>query len=294
MKQYVYLTILFLSCCTEPKREVPFEPEAFLSEFVPAGQLAHGGVLSPDGLQYFLTLSDSNFQYFNVVMSENKNGKWSETEPAFFNSSYDEHGVSFTANQQYIYFSSTRPIHKDSLPNSWQIWRCRKISKGWSEPEWVELPSMSGQLVSHPSFTRSDRMYFHAGKTDYSQLSIYYADQNDGNFSAPRMVDFTINLEGLQITPYIAADESFLIFGHVADGTERLYLSKNIKGEWQSPLALSDKINHNCKANPFVATDTKFLYYASGEFNDNGIPKNWIIKRVPWKGIPDSIRFSKN
>ncbi|WP_420580410.1 TolB family protein [Reichenbachiella sp.] len=294
MKPYFYLTILLLSCGTEPKQQASFEPEAFLSEFVSAGQLAHGGILSPDGLQYYVTLSDSNFQHFNVVMSENKNGKWGVPKPVSFNSSHDEHGVNFSPDQQYIYFSSTRPVPKDSLSNSWQIWRCQKTPDGWGEPEWVILPSMSGQLVSHPSLTETGRIYFHAGKKDYSQLSIYYANQHNGKFSAPKKVTFNTILEGLQITPYVAADESFLIFGQLANGKEELYVSKNINGEWQTPIRLNDKINHDCKANPFISTDAKFLYYASGKFDDHGIPKNWIIKRVLWKGMPDSIRFSKN
>ncbi|MDW3208414.1 MAG: hypothetical protein R8N23_01005 [Reichenbachiella sp.] len=293
MKAFLLLsTFLIIGCRPDAKTQI--EPEGFLAEHIPKNQLAHGGVLSPNGKQFYVTLSDTLFQNFEVMVSQKKNDQWQPLEPAFFNSEFDEHGVSFSPNENQLYFSSTRPTGIDSIPQTWHIWRSTKSTDGWGKPEFINIPSMSQNLVSHPSLTQSGRMYFHAGEVDYSNLTIYYSDQVDGQFSIPKQVSFEGGLNGPTITPYVGATESYLLFGHVQDGQEAMYYSQNRNGNWQKPIRLPDVVNTNNKANPHVSADSDHLYYASGEFTETGVPRRWIIKRIKWKGLSDCLRLNKN
>lgn len=293
MKAFLLLsTFLIIGCRPDAKTQI--EPEGFLAELIPKNQLAHGGVLSPNGRQFYITLSDTLFQNFEVMVSQKKNDQWQPPESAFFNSEFDEHGVSFSPNENQLYFSSTRPTGIDSIPQTWHIWRCTKTSGIWSEPEFIHIPTMSNQLASHPSLTQNGRMYFHSGGVDYSNLSLFYSDQVDGQFSIPQKVMFEgIDFE-YSITPYVAFDESYLLFGLIQNNEEALYYSKNVEGSWQTPIRLPEVINSNNKANPFIDTDGQYLYYASGEYNERNVAANWTIKRVGWKASSDSLKFIQN
>lgn len=293
MKAFILLCISFLLGC-RPDAETPTNPEEFLSDLIPKNQLAHGGVLSPNGKQFYITLSDTLFQNFEVMVSQKRNNQWQSPEPAFFNSLFDEHGVAFAPFGNQLYFSSTRPTGIDSLPRTWHIWRCTKTKDGWSDAEYVAIPTMSQKLVSHPSLTQNGRMYFHSGGVDYSELALFYSDQIDGQFSIPHKVELSANHVGLSITPFIAYDESYLLFGQIRDGQEALYYSQNTNGNWQQPLRLPDAVNTDNKANPFIDASGQYLYYASGSYNEQGVAKNWIIKRAQWKDVSDSLRFNKN
>lgn len=288
-----YISFCLLLGCGAKKETTPM-PEDFLSVLIPQGKLAHGGVLSPEADQFYITLSDSAFEQFDVMVSNRTDDQWGSFAPAFFNSDYNEHGIAFSPDNEHLYFSSTRPTGIDSMPETWHIWRCSRVSDQWSDPEFVNIPSMSQKLVSHPSLTENGRMYFHAGEVDYSNLTIYYSDQVDGQFSIPRQVSFEGGINGPTITPYVDPKESYLLFGYVQDGQEAMYYSQNENGHWQKPIRLPDVVNTNNKANPNISADSQHLYYASGEFTETGVPRNWIIKRIRWKGLSDCLRLNKN
>lgn len=71
--------------------------------------------------------------------------------------------------------------------------------------------------------------------------------------------------------PFIAVDESYLIFDSKREGDERdgLYISFNLGGKlWSKAVNLSDKLNTGKNAHDWYATvspDGKYLFFSSGE-----------------------------
>lgn len=235
---------------------IPFNPE-----LVPNGMLIHSGIFSPDIEEYYITISDKNFQRFDVKVSRKENGKWSQPEDAFFNTVFNEHGTSFTPDGKYIYFSSTRPVYIGGVSNTWHIWRSEKNNNEWTDPIFIDIPNLRKKLVSHPSLTNDGTMYFHSGNTNYSDLNIYYSKQMDGIFQDAVKLPREINFRTQQNTPFISPDESFILF----ESTPNLYISYyDSNGSWSIAEPLNEKINKNGKGNPYISPDNNYLFYVAG------------------------------
>ncbi|MEO9965781.1 MAG: hypothetical protein ABJF11_08335 [Reichenbachiella sp.] len=282
---YCTLFLVLLGCSNKmPESTAPStKSEIFLSEYTPAGKLAHAGIFSPDEKSFYLTISNSDFEKFDILVSLLVNDHWSEPKPAFFNSEYNEHGIGFSSDGKTLFFSSTRPVGIEGIPETWHIWRCRKQQNGWSEPEFVSLPGMETKLVSHPTLTKSGRMYFHSGSLDYSDLSLFYSDYKENQLSEVKPVVFLTEPNGIMITPFIAPDETYLIFSQVISQKEILLVSKKSPAGWSAPLPLLTQPEKANMSNPFISRNQDYLYYARGENDVNGSPTIWQIHRMKIK-----------
>jgi len=257
---------------------LPYKPE-----LIPDGMLIHSGIFSPDLNEYYFTISDKHFQQFDVKMVQKEKEMWSKPKDAFFNTTYNEHGMSFSPDGKYIYFSSTRPAEIDEISNTWHIWCSEKSNDKWSEPEFVDIPNLRDKLVSHPSLTKDGTLYFHAGTTDYSELYIYCSKQINGKFADAIKLPNEINFRNIQNTPYISPDESYILF----EATPDLYISyKDKGGHWLAAKPLNGKINKHGKGNPYITPDKKYLFYVAGmEPNPD---ENWSVYWVSIKTVIDN------
>jgi len=256
------------------------EPLLFKSELIPSNQLAHAGVFTPDMNEYYYTLSNANFSQFTVMYIRKSGEQWTTPKEAFFNSSYLEHGVHFTEDGQWVYFSSTRPTGEEKNSNNWHIWRSKKTQNDWSKAEWVNIPGMDGKSTSHPSLTRSGSMYFHSYNPDFSDMALFVTEHKDGVYQKAKKLVFAEGDNHNTLTPFVAPDESYLLFEKKFDDYLEIYISYRDKGSWQLPKRLPDNINTKNLGNPFITPDGKYLFYASGQWLENASPREWVIKWV--------------
>lgn len=286
-KILLFITIAFIACSENPKSNIFFSeslptdvPIPFKLDLVPVGMLIHSGIFSPNLEQYYYTLSDQNFFQFTVKMIYKKGNEWSKPVNAFFNSEYNEHGMNFSPDGQYLYFSSTRPTGIDGIPETWHIWRSHKINGEWSEAEFIDIPNLRQRLVSHPTISNDGSIYFHSGTTNYADLELFYAQQVDGKFQEAIKLPPEVNIKPSLCTPYIAPDESYIIF----EGTTVLYISfKDENGKWKEAKALDDAINKNGRGNPYITPDEKYLFFAAGvEPNPN---EKWAVYWVSTESV---------
>ena len=250
------------------------EPLEWKAELVEAGTLHHAGVFSPDLRSYYFTVSDAQFRRFDVKVIERTDDGWSEPRDAFFSSEHNEHGVAFSTDGRRLYFSSTRPVPGANLPETWRLWTTSLGPDGWSEPTFVDIPGLRSSLVSHPSVTADGTLYFHAGEPDYSELRLYRADVSDGTPQQAELLPAEINGPGLNVTPYVTPDESFLIFERAPD----LWIAhRGPDGKWQQAVPLPDAINQNGKGNPYLTPDRRYLFFAAGPDPQPETPARWSI-----------------
>ena len=279
----IFLLLVLAVACKSPTRnsdEVITKTELFLPELIPQGLLAHAGVFSSDQKEYYFTVSDVDFGVFTVMYAQQSGDVWSNPDTAFFNSQFLEHGVHFSPDGQWLYFSSTRTSDYDTVADTWHIWRSKRTGNSWSDPEFVDLPGFGQKLTSHPSLTKDGRLYFHAGNADYSNLSLYFADQINGQFLEPVKVSIPDNMNTNTLTPFISPDETFLLFSKIIDGNEFLFRCNRKNNTWGQAIKLNIDHNSDNLSNPFVTPDGQKLLYASGEISANGLPSNWVIKQV--------------
>lgn len=237
------------------------DPVEFKPELVETDTLHHAGVFSPDLKTYFYTVSDQSFRRFDVKLVERLEDGWSEPRDAFFNSEHNEHGVAFSPDGRRLYFSSTRPVPGMDLPDTWRLWASELGPDGWSEPTFVDIPGMRHRLVSHPSLAADGTLYFHSGEPDYTDLRLFRAEVAGDVIQNAVALPPEINGPGLHVTPYVAPDESFLIFERVPD----LWISRRgADGSWQEAVLLPKSINSDGKGNPYLTPDRRFLFFAAG------------------------------
>ncbi|MEO1628953.1 MAG: hypothetical protein AAFV25_27650 [Bacteroidota bacterium] len=285
LKIILLLAIGFLSCEQQIKtaqrqfltEDIPTTvPIAFQKDIIPNDKLIHKGTFSPDLKAYHYSLSDKNFENFDVFVIHQEDGQWSEPKQAFFNSTYDEHGMSFSPDGNSIYFSSTRPVGIDSIPATWHIWKSDRVQGRWTEPTFVDIPNLRDKLTSHPTIAKSGSLYFHSSNLDYSQMDIYQSKLVNNKFEAAEKVSIDLDESSGTCTPYVSPDEDFLIFASIGPQLD-LYVSfRDGQGRWTDVKRLPDDINSLGQGNPYVTPDRRFLFFTTGEYQD----KQWEVKWV--------------
>ena len=183
------------------------KPIEFKQHLIPENKLIHKGIFSPDLQEYYYTISDKNFEKFEIFVIEKKHKNWSAPKKAFFNSKYNEHGMSFSPNGNTLYFSSTRPINIDGIVQTWHIWKSDKINGKWTEPVFVDIPNLRDKLVSHPTITNSETLYFHTSNLDYSEMDIYHSKKVHGTFENAEKTTILMNSKVGKCTPYVSSKE---------------------------------------------------------------------------------------
>ncbi|WP_181858104.1 PD40 domain-containing protein [Polaribacter sp. WD7] len=258
--------------------DIPIE---FKQDLIPQNKLIHKGMFSPDLQEYYYTISDKNFEKFDVFVIEKNNNNWSAPKKAFFNSKHNEHGMNFSPNGNTLYFSSTRPVNIDGVVQTWHIWKSDKVNGKWTEPIFVNIRNLKDKLVSHPTITNSGTLYFHTSNLDYSEMDIYYSKNVNGKFVDAERIE--IKSKFGKCTPYISPEEDYLIFASIGNELDLMISYNDGKGKWIDTKKLSDKINNKGQGNPYVTPDNKFLFYTTGEY----LEKNWKVK---WVNIESEIK----
>ncbi|MBK9491701.1 MAG: PD40 domain-containing protein [Haliscomenobacter sp.] len=91
----------------------------------------------------------------------------------------------------------------------------------------------------------------------------------NGRYTQPQVLPFSINSVDYEEGPYIAPDESFLIFESIRpegiEGSLDLYISfKNKAGQWSLPLNMGPKINSGSSERfASLSPDGKYLFFGS-------------------------------
>ncbi|MFP2996058.1 hypothetical protein ABN763_09105 [Spongiivirga sp. MCCC 1A20706] len=258
--------------------DIPIE---FKQDLIPQNKIIHKGIFSPDLEEYYYTLSDKNFDNFDVFKIEKDNGVWTEPKKAFFTTEHNEHGMSFSPSGNTIYFSSTRPVEIDSIPKTWHIWKSDKINGNWTEPVFVDIPNLRNKLVSHPTITNSGTLYFHSSNLDYSEMDIYRSKNINGEFKDAERIKINDRLE--KCTPYISPKEDYLIFASIGNELDLMISNNNENGKWTNTKKLNNKINNKGQGNPYVTPDNKFLFFTTGDH----LEKKWKVK---WVNIDSDIK----
>lgn len=283
----IFLSFLFWACQgdgeslshTNPylASELPtYEPLDLGLIQIPEDMLVHRGVFSPDLNHFYYTLSPRDFSQFDMYVIDKKGSRWSKGRKASFNSGYSDHGMSFSADGNSLFFSSTRPVNEEEIPNTWHIWKSERMGESWGEAQYIDIPNLRDKLLSHPSIGNSGRLYFHASNLDYSDMNLYYADILDGKYQAAVKLDIP-GLGDLQsCTPYISPREDLLIFAAISNQLDLMITHKTADGSWTKARKFNTKINTKGQGNPYLSPDQKYLFYAAEEDSSS----NWSIKWV--------------
>lgn len=230
---------------------------------------------APDGKTFWWA---GTYGQKTIYTSTYAEGRWTEQEKVIFPG--DMHSMLdpfVSPDGKRIYFLSTSPLPGKTGGGKENIWYVERKSKGWGSP--VALPESVNRHRLHwtPSVTSDYDLYFSADIGGNSQILM--APYRDGTYGEAELLGPGVNSEGLEFTPQIAPDGSYLLFSRAPDNNSsaRLYISY-AAGEGWSEAELVDNVE-TC-ISPIVTPDRKYIIYLKGpgalEWRDTS-----FIREVP-------------
>lgn len=243
--------------------------ELFAPNLISPAQKRHSKIsVSPDGSEIYWSFYNTTEKVRKIAYKSYDNGSWGAEELADFNSQYGSDSPCFFGNDKII-FHAKRNIDIDTISIVDDFWVVERINDGWAKPKPLGFNNIC-EIYKMPMPTIADNgnIYFN-GKYEGGKynLGIYVSYLADNNYSPPVLLSKEINSEHLDWIPFIAPDESYLIFasGRCGEkgGTSDLYISfKDDNGNWLNPLNMGDGINSKLEERfPSVTPNGKILFF---------------------------------
>lgn len=198
---------------------------------------------------------------------------------------YSDVFVSETGDMMLL-SSSRKESDSDSILN-FTIWKSERNNGSWSTLK-PFLRSDNKNNYFYPWMTESKNLYFSRASIGTFNSNIYVSKWNGSKYLDPISLPANINTDQLEGDPFVAPDESYLIFaGFGRDqnlGKSDLYISFNENGSWTDPVWLGEQINSiGYDGSPFVTFDGNYLIFTSsrGSTDTNTFFNHYIISFNP-------------
>ena len=241
------------------------------------------GLLSTDAFEFAITFSpEMDELYFTRRKPEEDNklytmrlidGQWTKPEEVAFSAKvgwdFEPH---INPKGDKLYFGSLRPLPDSAKSSGLHQWYLEKTEEGWGSP--VPLPSpISDQFAMFLTSTANDHLYFTSREKGATEGGIFHTAQEGGQYLAIEKMGEQLHEHKKWVAhPYIAPDESYLIFDAKKDSAKSdLYISFNQQGVWTKAYHMGNKINTDqTEMCPSVSPDGKYLFFHRGIYEDEG------------------------
>lgn len=251
-------------------------PTMVLPGIVSTGSSETNGTFSPDGKEFFYS---TEFLHVGstIIYMKLENGKWTLPEIAPFSGKFRDIDPVFSPDGKRVYFTSRRPLHDTlSQRNDTNIWYVEKNGKGgYMEPVQAGTEINTEQDQFNNSVSDNRTIFFHAKNDTSNSFDIYKASWLDGKY-VTEPLDADINSSHGEFDPFIAQDESYIIFSSDRPdglGGTDLYISFARGEGWAAPKNLGASINSN--ANDYApAINGRIMTFTSGRFIDQWSEKH--------------------
>ena len=222
---------------------------------------------------------DGREMYWAVVKGEEqkiwvtRHGRdgWSKPAPLPLPFSETRAPVFGADGKRFYFFTDDPSADAKEMPPKYQLWVKSALDTGWKniKPVGNIIPQMPNKMTMSFCFTANGNLYFDLGGPGENgrwSWQIFFSACKNGSYGQPQMLSDKINEGTINQYPFVAADESYLIFssnrqGNLGDGD--LYVSfKDKKGKWLQPENMGDRINTpGQERSPSVTPDGKYLFF---------------------------------
>jgi len=237
----------------------------------PPGGFHSSVVFSPAGDEACWTEMASGVTYLSRLVG----GVWARPEALPWDPEYGVREPFYSHDGRRVYFLSRRPPAGERVERE-RIWLVDRDGPGWGTPRPVGRP-----ISDHPthwqfSLSRIGNLYFTSeAKGVRGGQDIYLALRSGDGFATPRDVGGSVNSDVRDFCPFVAPDESYLVFARAVPeqrGRSDLFVSFRTRdGGWTPTRNLGDAVNtpHN-EVSPAVTPDGRFLVFlrVSSEINE--------------------------
>lgn len=261
---YLLITLLTSIHCFSQKKPEPYIPE-ITSQFPNVRDIT----ISPNGNEVLFTAQSVMGNLSSIISIQKTNKGWSKPSVASFSGQHFDLEPCFSPNGLKLYFVSTRPLDNSLKPKDFDIWFVERthLKEKWSEPKNMGSPINTEHGEFYPSIAANGNFYFtRDDKTKNRMDDIYMSIFKNNEYQTPIALPDTINTESYEYNAYIAADESYILFGgyNRTDGlgSGDIYISKQTETGWTKAKNLGKHFNsEKMDYCPFVKDG--LLYFTS-------------------------------
>lgn len=225
---------------------------------------------SPGGNEMFFSVVNKAWTTGTILHTMLRDGRWSTPDTASFSrNQYINWESSLSPDGKVQFFASCRPPS-----TSMDIWMTKRIGdSAWSDPVRLASPVNSNADDGSACMTSNGTLYFkskRAGGIGGSWL--YRADLHDSSQLQVQSLGNNIKTTRMESEPFMAPDESYLIFissGRAGGrgGWDLWITYKKFDNSWTRPINMGPEINtERDEYGPRVTTDGKYLFFT----RDNG------------------------
>jgi hypothetical protein len=236
---------------------------------------------TPDGHEFYFTRRVTLQSPTLIMVSRLVDGTWTEPAPASFNdpSARMSFEPQVTPDGRRLYFSSDRPLPGSSPggPPALNIWYVERQGTTWGPARDPGAP-FNPMRAMYVSMTKAGTIYTADISAGMGAESIAVSRPVDGTYRALEKLAAPINAGTANLYPYIAPDESYLIFVRRAPqaGVSSLVVSfRNPDGTWGEPRAVNLGMSGGT---PTVSPDGRYLFFSAGERGQSDI--YWVSAGV--------------
>ena len=254
---------------------------------------------TPDQRTAYFCRANGNFTYFTILETHRSGNRWTEPRVAPFSGRWSDADPHVSPDGAWIYWISNRPHAGDTGVvltrgrDYHDIWFAERTASGeWGTPRLLGPPVSSPRSSQwSPSVASSGNLYFGTIRSGGRGANdIWVSRLVGGVYQVPENLGDSINTRGSEVEPWIAPDESYLIFSaeNRADnlGEHDLYISLRRNGVWQRPRRLPRPINSEASdLNPSVSPDGRYLYFTSTRSVFDEVPSRPLDNRELWRRL---------
>jgi hypothetical protein len=287
-------------------QDAPTSAPALFAPGVVSTCREHSAALfTPDGEElYFGRMFPAAIYFMQQV-----DGEWSVPRVAPFSGEFIDLYPYLSPDGERIFFSSNRPVDERGTPLERphrHLWMVERAGTGWSEPKHLGAVVNSGIRQGSPAVTLDGTLYFSRRDSSHfgNSTDILRSRPSDGEYVTVENVGDVINSNSPDHSPYIAPDESYIIFSSFRGGygMSDLFISfRRSDGLWSQPRNMGARINSPAKEEyPHVTHDGKYLFFNSNRpsrLNRNKIPDGpgniyWVDAGIIGELKPDDSNGS--
>jgi len=257
---------------------------------------------APDGKEvYWSIFFGPPFRLLIMVM-ENENGRWTTPQIAPFSEEHFSFNPVFSPDGGRLYFISNRPLGKNGKAQGFNNWYVERQGAGWSEPK-HHGPVVNSNDDWGASITREGTLYFASGREgSIGATDIFRSRLVNGQYTEPENLGVNVNTKAREIYPFVAPDESYLLFISNKSAGEYggidqyfdIYVSFCAQdGSWTGAKKMGKGVNSKAfETTPVVSPDGKYLFFVSQRDTDVG-NVYWVDARIIEDMKPDELKTEK-
>jgi ankyrin repeat protein len=243
-------------------------PRIFALNFVSTERSQLNACFMPNLSEFYFCVRGDG-QMSNIMETRRIDNTWTKPQPVSFSSEFSEIDLFISPDGKKMFFCSNRSVNqRDERKQDHDFWVSERKGNLWGEPVHLGNLVNSEREDFYPTVTRDYVLYFSSQREGPGTNNVYRSTLQNGIYGEAKKLGPEINTHYREFDPFIALDESYLIFASERPGGlggSDLYISfRKNDGSWTEAVNMGKEINSpEADYTPVVTPDGKFLFFTS-------------------------------